>query len=91
MASLTEKDNPIQESAILNLWHLTFYINLKKLIWCSRYIEMFSQDFVTLLKLKADVIKEMFQQDTVHTWPVPAPCHCLLLEKGLRKNLMFFS
>lgn len=51
---------------------------------------MFSQDFVTLLKLKADVIKEMFQQDTVHTWPVPAPCHCLLLEKGLRKNLRFF-
>ena len=46
---------------------------------------MFSQDFVTLLKLKADVIKEMFQRDTVQTGPVPAPCHCRL-EKGLRKK-----
>lgn len=50
---------------------------------------MLSQVFVTLLKLKADVIKDMFQLDTVHTGPVPAPCHCRL-EKGLRKNLMFF-
>ena len=53
---------------------------------------MLSQVFVTLLKLKADVIKDMFQLDTMDTGPVPvpAPCH-YRLEKGSRKNLMLFS
>ena len=43
--------------------------------------------FVALLKLKADVIKDMFQQDIAHRTCPRTVCG---LEKGFKRNSMFF-
>ena len=43
--------------------------------------------FVALLKLKADVIKDMFQQDIAHRTCPRTLCG---LEKGFKRNSMFF-
>ena len=75
-----------------NSWHFTSYQDLKKLVvWRSKYIKIAPHHvFVALLKLKADVIKDMFQPDTVHTGPVTWG-HCSEDKKGgIKDNLMEF-